>query len=247
LTISHNKRYYLNMRAVSLIIIVLALGSCAITPAPKTEVFTVDIKSPHVDLGEFEAQFDTLLGMGKIRKQSVKVVYYPKDDVVCLQYRNNLMGYNQFWSRRGRMGYSSALFQYNDDYSNRILARNEKKSSKKYGIYGGYLVWQQTSFFIQAKASMKMEIGYTFKDNSPYFTITQLPAEYIDELHTDNNRTSDQIIIYFTRAQAAELEALFESEIIGEYYTPPVLDVPSADFFAEDVPQKNTAADSDDY
>ncbi|WP_461257287.1 hypothetical protein, partial [Treponema sp. R80B11-R83G3] len=217
------------MKSINKLLIILALSitisACNTTKRPIVEDFTVNMNSPQVAIGEVEMQFDTLMGLGNLKKQTVSVLYFPKEDVVCLKYIYEYYTYHQFWNRRGRLYFINALQKYNEDYTARDLQKDNKKSRRKYGIVRGYLVWQMFSFSVQAYANMNVELGYFFKDKSPYFTVFQRTAEYLDDKSRDSNRSSSNITMYFTRAQAAELSALFEQYIMpgempGEYQEP---------------------------
>jgi len=202
------------------IILVLTINACKTVEKVKLEDFTVSMNSPQMTIGEVEIQFETLLGLGKLKKQTVPVVYFPKEDAVCLKYNFELYKYNQFWNRKGRINFINALKMYNDDYDARNLQRNTKATQEKYGTVRGYLVWQQLSFTVQASANMSIYLGYTFKERSPYFSLYQREAEYFDEMARDNNRTSPITVMYFTRAQAAELAELFEQYIMPDTNPP---------------------------
>jgi len=190
-----------------------ALCSCA-TGGGYTETFTVDSDAKPVVIGEAELQMETFMGFGKLKKITVPVSYYAKDDAVCLHYKYNLINFYQFWSRKGRMLFQSSLDNYNEDFEARRLFKNERRSNEKYGEALGYLVWQQSSFLVRAYGNMKVRFGYVFKDKSPYFSVLQLDAEYIDESIRDNNRVSDVVLMYFTRTQAADLAALFDQDLL---------------------------------
>jgi hypothetical protein len=215
------------------------MSACNTTKRAKVEEFTVNINSPQTVIGEVEMQFETLMGLGKLRKQSVTVLYFPKEDAVCLKYKFEFYTFNQFWSKRGRLYFINALQKYNEDYNARDLQKNNKSRSK-YSNVLGYLVWQLASFTVQARANTTYDLGYTFKDNSPYFSVYQREAEYLDDRSRDNNRTSPGLTMFFTRAQAAELSKLFEEYIIpgetlpDEYQeanTPPQANDPSKDAY----------------
>jgi len=172
------------------------------------------MNSPQTTIGEVEMQFETMMGLGSLKKHNVTVLYFPKEDVVCLKYAYEYYTYHQFWNKKGRLYFISALQKYNEDYTARNLQKNDNKSRRKYGIVRGFLVWQMFSFSIQANANMNVELGYNFKDKSPYFTVFQRSAEFLSDRSRDSNRSSPNITIYFTRAQAAELSAIFEQYII---------------------------------
>jgi hypothetical protein len=196
----------------------LTFSACGTVRTPKKE-FIVDVNSPKIEIGEIEAQIDRLLSIGGLRKINVSVSYYPQEDAVCLKYVADLMTYYHFWSREGRAAYIVALAQYNEDYAARNLVRNDLRTFKKYNIIQGYLVWQLHQYAIRARGNMNVELGYSFRNRSPYFTVNQRDAEYIDSIGSDNNRTSPTIPMYFTRAQAEELAALFDHEFLQALVT----------------------------
>jgi len=200
--------------------LVISISACKTINTVRVEDFKVNMNSPQSVIGEVELQLDTLIGMGPIKKQAVVVLYFPKEDAICLRYKYEFYTYNQFWDKKGRLNFISALQKYNEDYEARNLQRNSVKSLQKYGRVRGYLVWQLISLTIQAKANMDIDLGYTFKDRSPYFSVYQRDAEYIDEIARDNNRTSPGITMYFTRAQAAELAEIFEQYVVPDNHLP---------------------------
>ena len=205
------------MKVLYFFLIILIFTTCTSTGVEKNE-FTVDIKSNNLQIGEIQAHFDTFLGIGQLNNQDMTVTYYPREDVVCLQYRSEYITYNQFWNRRGRHIFISALEKYNEEYNARTLnIRSGRNERRAYGTTQGYLVWQQYSFSVQARAGMNVELGYAFKERYPYFAITQREAQYIDKLSRDSNRTSGNITIYFTRTQAAELAALFDPQYLAQF------------------------------
>jgi hypothetical protein len=208
---------YLNKLLVILAICIMlsvTISGCKTTNKVKLNDFSINMDSPQIPIKEIELQMDTAMGFGKLKKQNVTVLYFPQEDAVCLRYKYESYTYHQFWNKRGRLGFVSALQNYNIDYEARDLQRNSANSLQNYGIVRGYLVWQQLSIFVQAHANMNLELGYTFNDRSPYFTVYQRNAEYIDVRGMDSPRTSPNITMYFTRAQAAELAEIFEQYII---------------------------------
>jgi len=206
------------MKFIYCLLIALLLGSCATGEKQKPEEFIVDLNSHNFQIGEIETQLMSFIGLGPLKKSPVAVLYYPNEDAVCLRYRHEFITYNQYWNRSGRQLFIKALEKYNEDYDARNLNSNAgSKGRKAYGTADGYLIWQQFSFSVLAKGSVKIEIGYIFKENLPYFYMNQLDAEYIDPLIRDHNRTSAKIPFHFTRAQAAGVAALFDQSVIDEF------------------------------
>jgi len=237
-------------KIIFLLLISLALGAC-VTAKPKPKPFTVEFDGPKIEIGEIEAQFDRFISLTGLKKIKVAVLYYPDDDAVCLQYRSELVTYYQFWSRDGRDAFINALVRYNEDYDARNLARNGNKTLKNYGTVQGYLVWQLHRFAIRAKANMDVELGYFFKEKSPYFTVNQKEADYVDPVARDNNRTSQVITIYFTRAQAEELTVLFDRDYLDGLTMPnsgrKFISVPDADINTDEYKDINKLEDSNKF
>jgi len=206
------------LAALILVLAATALISCQTAPKKKpADVFTVHWDSPRFQIGEVEVQVNTVLGLsGKLKKLTVPVFYFPQEDAVVLRFRPEFTTYQQCWSGRGRLDFIEALNKYNEDYDARVLEERNRKSSRKYGLVQGYLIWQQFQYTIRARGTMNMELGYAFKDRAPYFQVNMLSAEYIDEISRDSNRTSPVLPMFYTRAQAADLAALFNREYLDD-------------------------------
>jgi len=229
------------------IIIVLSFGilvsSCNTVKPAIINDFTVSMNSPQNEVGEIDMQLDTLMGLGPIKKQTVSVLYFPKEDAVCLRYKYDLHTYNQFWDNKGRARFINALKNYNEDYDSRNLQPKSKKSQEKYGTVRSYIVWQQLAILVQAYSNTDIKLGYTFKDKSPYFSVYQCTAEYIDKNAGDSNIVniiSPDIVMFFTRAQASALAEIFEQYII------PDSDLPDEQKESV-VPPKKNAVPRDEY
>jgi len=223
------------MKIIAISAIALILGACATTKTVKVAPFTVSVRSPNFSAGVVDAQLDKTLSLGKLRKQELVLDYYPIEDAVSLQYKANLITYHLFLSKAGREAFVRALDAYKEDYSLRNLEKNSGKAKRKYGSFDGYLVWQLAKFLVRAEGTLEVEMGHYFKEKSPYFVLHQLEAEYADKASRDNNRTSERMMIYFTRAQADNLAALFEQEYLQSL----VVDI------RDTSPEK--AAETDDY
>jgi len=201
-----------NVKILAGFLLLFCLVGCA--SLPERERFIVSLTSPHIELGEIELQFDTFLSLSGLKKEKISVLYYPQEDAVCLRFRYELVTYHQFWNRKGRQEFITALEKYNEDYDARELITNTRRSRRIYGLVEGYLIWQMYSFTTQARAQSYVDLGYMFKDRAPYFTIYQRQAEYMEGHSRDNYRTSAIVTKYFTRSQAAELAEFFKPEFL---------------------------------
>jgi hypothetical protein len=179
--------------------------------------FTVSLSSPNFQAGETEAQFDSPFPMAPLRKTEVKIAYFPFEDAVCLQYRIDMINFYQFWDRPGREIFKKALDSYNKDYEAKKLRSNRSgKTRSLYGEAGGFLIWQTATFTRQLRGNMDMELGYYFRERSPFFTITQGEAQYEDITQSDENTLSysGERPVFLTRAQAGEIAEVFDQEYL---------------------------------
>jgi hypothetical protein len=184
--------------------------------ALKKDKFKVDLTSPMLEINEIEAQFNRPFPLMGLSKHDIKVTYFPFEDAVCLEYRINGYTYHQFWHKNGRESYLKALEKYKEEYSAQKLKNKNTKTKTQYGIIKEcYLRWQSTKITAAATGNMEMELGYYFRDGSPFFSITQLQAFFESPtLQVSNNDYSPEIPIFFTRAQADELAALFNQDYL---------------------------------
>ena len=204
----------------------MSLSSCntikkqAELAAIRRERFTVDLRSPQIPIGEIQAQFNNLFPMPGIRTVDIIVIYFPYEDSVCLNYRLNTYTYHLFWHKTGREEFVKALEKYNADFEARRLreGRNHRTKSQYGTVEEFYLYWQQTPqarVTTIADGNMNMEFGYYFRDRAPFFAVTQLQAYYESPtFFQDDNDLSPEIPIFFTRAQADELVALFNQDFL---------------------------------
>jgi hypothetical protein len=184
--------------------------------ALRKEKFAVDLISPSVDVSEIELQFNRPFPMSGIAKHDVKVTYFPLEDAVCLEYRLNGYTYNQFWHRAGRESFVKALEEYKEDFSAQKLVNKNAKTRKQYGVIAdSYLRWQSVKITTPSTGNMEMELGYYFREKSPFFAVTQLEAVFESPtLQNSQNRNSAEIPIFFTRTQADELASLFNQDYL---------------------------------
>jgi hypothetical protein len=204
--------------------------------------FTVDLKSPNVEIDQIEAQFNRPFPLMGLTKQDIKTTYFPFEDAVCLVYRINGFTYHQFWHKTGRDAFVKALEKYKEDYSAQKLKNKNNKTKTQYGtIKESYLRWQSFSLSTAATGNMEMHLGYYFRDGAPFFSVTQMEAFFESPaLKADRNDYSPEIPIFFTRAQADELAALFDQNYL-------VSITPEVYLLAIQESQRRITPDLDDY
>jgi hypothetical protein len=202
--------------AVSLLI-------CSCASAPKEQTFSVDLKSPQIAMGSAEAYFkrDISLGSGKLAEKEMQASYYPVEDAVCLKFKILLVSCEQFWSKDGRDAFVVAFDRYKDDYDGRrLITKSNRKTREAYETAQGYFAWKKTPVAVQAHTPARVKLGYQFMGSSPFFTTTQMDAYYEDPISRSRNQTSNVTIMYFTRAQAESLIALFNQDNLRALVAP---------------------------
>jgi hypothetical protein len=135
--------------------------------------------------------------------------------------------------QKTRSVYINAVNSYLKDFENKKLDRKDKKSYKKYGkskatIYWG-MVKSQTSNYAYPEAFF----GYTFKEKSPYFTITMYPTVN-EKRKVDDSVAEESMIVnfYFTKAQARTLADFLAEDNLYNFFggnTPLVDETPAVD------------------
>jgi hypothetical protein len=65
----------------------------------------------------------------------------------------------------------------------------------------------------QASGVAAVELGYTFKDQMPFFSLMQRSAE--NENKASKIKASSNVMLYFTRAQAEAIAVMFNQEYLN--------------------------------
>jgi hypothetical protein len=179
----------------------------------------VNPRSLNYPAGSVSAQSDKLLS-NEVQKQDITVSYFPAEDAVCLEHRVDFISYYLYLNRPGREVYKTELERYKIDYEQRSLnIKSGRKERRAYGMVHGFLGWQTIGFLSEpALGPVEVDMGYSFKgqpkNKTPYFAVTQNEAEYQDKAKGGRKITSVKVMLYFTRAQAEELAALFDQEYL---------------------------------
>jgi hypothetical protein len=214
------------MKTISIILLAFTLSSCAVIQSafqrkqPEPPKFTVSLRSQQIPLGTVEMQRDRNFPFSGLERTDVNVIYFPEEDAVCLNYRSDFFTYHFFWDVDGRELFLKALETYNRDFDNRNLPNNPRRTRAAYGSTDGFLIWQEFSFARRLEANMIIEIGFLFRERSPYFAVTQKQAVVYDVSDSREETLSQEITMYFTRAQAQELADFFSEELLRTHAVP---------------------------
>jgi len=195
--------------AIPGIAIIILFFSCGSVDLSKKYPYMVANVDPF-SVGTAEAQFDRFLS-SKVNKNEFEVVFHPRLNAVSLEFRYELIKYRQFWDQAARNQFSSSLELYKRDYEDMKLIDKYSKTRAVYGKTKGRLEWEAFKYTKTRISYPTIEIGYKFKEKTPFFTTLMRSAR--EELKDGDNSSpmdSQQINMYFTRAQADELVKIFD-------------------------------------
>jgi hypothetical protein len=166
-----------------------------------------------VSAGSVEIVFEKLFS-SKLNKVEVEVIFHPRLNSVALDFRYEMIRYRQFWDLTGRLQFAAALERYKEDYEARKLGTQFRRTKAAYGKTRGRLEWETFKFSKTYIAQPVIELGYRFKENSPFFTIHMRSAKEEAPPGDSSTMESRLINMYYTRAQADELVKLFDQEYL---------------------------------
>lgn len=209
------------IKIMLLLLLVFTLGGCKSLKRQITQQrevkFNVDMKSAKLPIGTVETQLDrSLLGL---KKTNASVTYFPVEDAVCLEFKRNTVTNYQFWNRPARTAFIKALESYIEEFDERELIRN-RSTITKYGGEEGFIVWKASRVSAEYKTNVDFNLGYSFKDGSPFFVVKQGEAVYEDIFATNSNEkyiTNGEFMMFYTRAQAMELAAYFDQQFLRSH------------------------------
>ena len=215
-------RHTVLMKLLAVVALFLLL-SCGTVDRTKKYPHMVADADP-VSAGAIEAEFDRIFS-SKLNKIPVEVIFYPRLNAVALEFRYELITYRQFWDEAGRRQFATALEQYKKDYAERNLSGRYRKTRAIYGKTEGRVEWQTFKFAKTRLAFPAIELGYRFREDRPFFATLMQPAREEDDFNDSSPPAeSQQISMYFTRAQADDLVKLFDQSylmgLLGEKDSP---------------------------
>jgi len=222
---------------ISGIVVILLVLSCQSVDSSKKYPNMVADMDPF-SVGTFEAQLDRFLS-SKVRKTEIEAVFHPRFNYVSMEFRYELITYRQFWDEPARRQFIAALELYKRDFRDGKLVNNIKKTKSIYGNAKGRVEWLMSKYTKTRVSDPIIEIGYQFKENTPFFTtIMRSTKEILTDDDSSTPMYSQQLNMYFTRAQADVLAGIFDQarllELIGKKNTPET-DKPAGDSTPKDI------------
>jgi len=192
---------------IAVILLVLSCGSVDLSKKYPNMVANVD----PFPVGSAEAQFDRFLS-SKVNKIEIEAIFYPRLNAVALEFKYEFFTHRQFWNEAARKQFAASLELYKKDFDEKKLIDKYTKTKAVYGSVKGRLEWELfTNYTITHVANPMIDLGYRFKEKTPFFSTYMRPApEVLAEGDKSSPGNSDQIYMYFTRAQADQLVLLFD-------------------------------------
>ena len=182
----------------------LALVSCA---GQKPREYLIADLDP-VDAGVVKADFPKFFSNSLTLKE-IGTQFDPRKNTVILSFSYQGINYKQVWDEQDRQLFTAALERYKQDYANKALIKKPQKTRKAYGSFQTDLQWQMFKFSSVSRSKPKVDIGYRYLDNSWHLLLSQREARELT-VNSERDVSSPRISIYFTRAKAEDLAAIFD-------------------------------------
>lgn len=155
---------------------------------------------------------------GDLKQQNAIVMINPKDSKAGFGSQYLAAYYVLLLDSKSRTELRFAKEQYFDDFENKKLDRDAKKTFKKYGTSDVQLFWGTVKGSTPNNAVTKVNFGYEFKEKSPYFTISVFPTE--NQLKKEGSNTASEtslnLTYYFTKAQITKFLDLLTEDSINQ-------------------------------
>jgi hypothetical protein len=191
-----------------------------------------------ITVGTIEAEFDRVFS-NRLNKLEVEVVFYPRYNMVALNFQYQLTNYRQFWPQEGRELFIKAVESYKADFAARNLGRKFSKTRRAYGKFKGKLEWTFTKLSEVNVSFPVMELGYRFRGDqgkeTPFFTVSQYSAKEESSQGDSNKPDSVPLYIYFIIAQADSLAKVFDQNNLLNFVEAETYNEPKDDDYGEAV------------
>lgn len=180
---------------------------------------------------------------GSLKQKKATVVIDPKKELAGFGSPYLAAYYYLFWDKTSRDNLRNAVENYLSDFENKRLIRESSKTDNIYGKTAVSLKWGTLSNSTPNNGLGIMYLGYKFKKNSPYFTITIYPTyNKYSEITSAVDHESLMLTYYFTKAQINEILTMLDEKIISEQ----ILEYNEDNVFEEEDIVLDSYDDSDD-
>jgi hypothetical protein len=242
-----SKQTYLISKPVSGIILIimtiLALSACATTSRPR-EVVVADIDP--IQVGTFSVGIVRPFTF-TMKVLEIPVTFDPRSGYVHFQFSYDISTYRLYWDAPNRQAFIVALDQYKEDYQAHNLNLSRSRARRAYGTINGFADWGTLKSMLNLRGYPKVELGYAFRDNNPYFIINQRETKDISQ-NSSGERRSINLTLYFTRAMAEDLARLLDPDHLLNLIPPEYRPAPREDPLIEDkTPPRDLPVPVDEY
>jgi len=159
---------------------------------------------------------------GSIKQQNAKVLVHTKEELAGFGSQYMTAYYIVMLDQENREKLQKAYDLYLQDFDSKRLNRTSKKTYKQYGKINTTLYWGTLESSTPNHGTGAMNVGYEFKNNSPYFVITNLQPfenEHYKVVGDSTSRESMCLKYYFTKAQMRDLLERISTTKINEALT----------------------------
>lgn len=177
--------------------------------------FTNNHKTKYLETGTFKLSTSTI--SLKLKTQEATFLIDEKNSKAGFGSSILSAYYIVLMDKKTRIIYQEAVNKYLSDFENKKLTRRDKKSEKKYGKSRVTLNWGTIKGQTPNKGDANIVLGYCFKDDSPYFSITIYPTT--NELRATDEyapESSMNLQFYFTKAQCKALSDFLDEKNLNE-------------------------------
>ena len=127
--------------------------------------------------------------------------------------------YYLFMNENSRKKIKENVEQYIKDFGEHSLSK-KGKTYKKYGEESIRLEWGTIPSMVDAYGNGKLQSGYRFYNDSPYFTLTVWPVKNLEKTKAAGSAKSVKIQYFFTKQQAEIFANLLSNENLAEKLSP---------------------------
>ena len=158
---------------------------------------------------------------GKLKLEDAIIIYNIETGFVGFSANYQVGTYHVLFNEATRKVFRAAVTSYLADFEDKKLVRNTKKTYKTYGECPTTIHWSTFTKQLVNRANSKVQFGYEFRNNSPFFSITVLSSENIAHKNLRSTITTNvPLHFYFTKAQASQMAELLSEEKIDEALAP---------------------------
>lgn len=156
-------------------------------------------------------------GFGKPKSAPAVMVYVPANDTFGFGSNYLAAFYYVHFDDEGRKAFDKAVKQYLNDFENKRLKRDDKKSYKAYGKTEVNLNWGSFKASCPNYGKGNVVFGYRFVDKSPYFVMSTETTVFNERFNNDNTAPTESLNLtyYFTKAYAGNLTKNLSEEVVN--------------------------------